>query len=183
MADTVSADATEGASSAGRVGAWTDTERRLWISIVKFQLTLRILATLLPEGKGIEWKNINMPNRTLKAVQGQWTAMVAQMRDLNDGGEGSSFTPKSRGSRKKSTPKKAAAVVEDAASEDNNAQDDEAKEKKPITPKKRTATKSVDGSVTKRKRTPEKPAPKVNPEVDAAEGDTEPKAAENEGEQ
>lgn len=56
---------------------------------------LRVLSTLLPDGKGVEWKNISMPGRTLKAIQGQWTAIVKEMRDLNTDGEGNP-PPKAR---------------------------------------------------------------------------------------
>lgn len=53
---------------------------------------------MLPDGKGVDWKNVNMEGRTLKALQGQWTAIIAQMREINTGenGEAAALKPKTR---------------------------------------------------------------------------------------
>lgn len=62
-------------------------------SRLQSQLLLRVLASVLPEGKGVDWKNVNMPGRTQKALQHQWTTVLAQIRDLNIGGDGTVTTP------------------------------------------------------------------------------------------
>lgn len=64
---------------------------------------LRVLATLLTDGKGVEWRKIEMEGRTLKAMQGQWTSILSQIRDLNISGDGASTTPaKPRAGKSKS---------------------------------------------------------------------------------
>ncbi|KAL0944361.1 uncharacterized protein CTRU02_202248 [Colletotrichum truncatum] len=159
-------NAGEGPSSL-RAGAWTDTERN--------HLMMRILASLLPDGKGVEWKNINMPGRTVKAMQNQWTTILAQMRELNMGGDESSPSkPRAcesilSSSQKKNMPKKAV-----AAAESKNADDiSDDTPKKPNTPKKRGASTIAEGSVKKR-RTPAKKTP-VKVEADKTDDEVKPK--------
>nr|XP_036588356.1 uncharacterized protein CTRU02_01408 [Colletotrichum truncatum]KAF6799729.1 hypothetical protein CTRU02_01408 [Colletotrichum truncatum] len=158
-------NAGEGPSSL-RAGAWTDTERN--------HLMMRILASLLPDGKGVEWKNINMPGRTVKAMQNQWTTILAQMRELNMGGDESSPSkPRACESilstQKKNMPKKAV-----AAAESKNADDiSDDTPKKPNTPKKRGASTIAEGSVKKR-RTPAKKTP-VKVEADKTDDEVKPK--------
>lgn len=132
------------------------------------QFLLRVLASVLPEGKGVDWKKVNMPNRTPKSLQHQWTTVVAQMRDLNVGGDGAlPAKPRTRGSpcpspaevdiltnisvaRKKAVSKKAVAK---AAAEGDDGEDDgeddgkdgEEEKKKPVTPKKRGAAANSGG--------------------------------------
>ncbi|KZL88355.1 hypothetical protein CI238_11709 [Colletotrichum incanum] len=164
-----SPNAAEGAPAGGRVGAWTDTER--------FQLVLRVLATQLPEGKGVDWKSIAMPNRTLKAMQGQWTSIVAQMRDLNTDGGSEAPAPKTKTPRKKAAPKKKATTAENSenANEDTGDDQDDGLTKKTVTPKKRAAATNADGTPKKRRSPTKKTAPKAELESEAGDEDTVPK--------
>ncbi|KAK2011004.1 hypothetical protein LZ32DRAFT_692876 [Colletotrichum eremochloae] len=158
MADSTSAEV---APAGGRPGGWTDAER--------LQLTLRILATVLPDGKGVDWKSFGpMPNRTLKAVQGQWTSMVAQMRDLNTEDGVDAPAPKSKTPRKKTTPKKKAAAAKSSenANEDSGNDQDDGETKKTVTPKKRAAATSADGTPKKRRSPAKKAVPKTEPDSD-----------------
>ncbi|RGP73492.1 hypothetical protein FSPOR_2074 [Fusarium sporotrichioides] len=52
--------------STPKTNAWTDE--------AKNELLLRIIAQLKPEGKSINWNEINMEGRTMKSLQNQWTA-------------------------------------------------------------------------------------------------------------
>ncbi|KAK1506821.1 hypothetical protein CTAM01_03153 [Colletotrichum tamarilloi] len=158
MADTKSINGSEAAPAAGRVGAWTDAER--------FQLVLRVLATVLPDGKGVDWKNVNMEGRTLKALQGQWTAIIAQMREINTGENGEAAAPKQKTPRKTAVKKKAVAAPED--SEEANGDQERSEETKPVTPKKRAAATNADGTPKKR-RTPGKKAAQVKAEAEEAQ--------------
>ncbi|KAF4823709.1 hypothetical protein CGCSCA5_v001381 [Colletotrichum siamense] len=163
-ANTATADGGEG--SGARAGAWTEAERS--------QLLLRVLASVLPEGKGVDWKNVNMPGRTQKALQHQWTTVLAQIRDLNIGGDGTVTTPaKPRAARKK-TPKKAAGAADGEGGDEANEGDEDGTPVK--TPKKRGAASAGEGSAKKR-RAPKKSTPKV--EDEAEEEDGEAKAEEN----
>ncbi|KAK1729554.1 hypothetical protein CaCOL14_007713 [Colletotrichum acutatum] len=158
MADTKSINGSEAAPAAGRVGAWTDAER--------FQLVLRVLATVLPDGKGVDWKNVNMEGRTLKALQGQWTAIIAQMREINTGENGEAAAPKQKTPRKTATKKKAAAAAEDG--EEANGDQEGSEETKAVTPKKRAAATNADGTPKKR-RTPAKKAAQSKAQAQAEE--------------
>ncbi|KAF5592277.1 hypothetical protein FPCIR_5766 [Fusarium pseudocircinatum] len=51
--------------AAVKPNAWTDE--------AKNELLLRIIAQLKPEGKSINWSEINMEGRTVKSLQNQWT--------------------------------------------------------------------------------------------------------------
>ncbi|GJC79191.1 hypothetical protein ColLi_02029 [Colletotrichum liriopes] len=172
----VSSNAAEGAPAGGRVGAWTDTER--------FQLVLRVLATQLSDGKGVDWKSINMPNRTLKAMQGQWTSILAQMRELNTIDGGDAPAPKAKTPRKKATPKKKTAAAENSENDNEDTGDDRDNEvtKKTGTPKKRAAATNADDTPKKRRSPTKKTAPKVEPESEAGDEDAVPKE-ENDDEQ
>ncbi|GKT48644.1 uncharacterized protein ColSpa_08825 [Colletotrichum spaethianum] len=162
-----SLNATEGAPAGGRVGAWTDTER--------FQLVLRVLATHLPDGKGVDWKSINMPNRTLKAMQGQWTSITAMMREINAGDGGDASTPKAKTPRKKAAPKKKAAATETSENDNEDIGDDQndGENKKTVTPKKRAAATDADGTPKKRRSPAKKSALKAEPELEAGTEDTD----------
>ncbi|KAK1597326.1 uncharacterized protein LY79DRAFT_576632 [Colletotrichum navitas] len=182
MADSTSTNAAEGAPAGGRPGGWTDTER--------FQLVLRVLATILTEGRGVDWKGVNMPNRTLKAMQGQWTSILAQMRDLNteDGGDAPASKAKTREpslpsplhrpslltnsfeARKKSAAKKKAAAAKNSenANEDSGDDQDDGKTKKTVAPKKRAAATDADGTPKKRRAAAKKTATKTEPVSDEA---------------
>lgn len=39
------------------------------------EFLLRIIMQLKPEGKGINWSEVQMPGRTVKSLQNQWTAV------------------------------------------------------------------------------------------------------------
>ncbi|KAK1641017.1 hypothetical protein BDP81DRAFT_504309 [Colletotrichum phormii] len=179
MADTkaTTANGSEAAPAGARVGAWTDAAR--------FQLVLRVLATVLPEGKGVEWKNVSMEGRTTKALQGQWTAIVAQMRELNTGENGEAPAPKPKTPRKTAAKKKAVAAAED--DEEANGDQEGSEETKAVAPKKRAASTTADGTPKKR-RTPAKKAAQVKAEEAEAkvEADDEAQAEtkdEKDGEQ
>ncbi|WDK11576.1 hypothetical protein CGRA01v4_02855 [Colletotrichum graminicola] len=195
MADSTSAN---GAPAGGRPGGWTDTER--------FQLVLRVLATLLTEGKSVEWKSVNMPNRTLKAMQGQWTSILAQMRDLNtDGGDApapkaktrklllpstlhppSLLTNTSKALKKPAAAKKkkaAAAKNSENANEDSGDHHDDGETKKAATPKKRAAATDADGTPKKRRTPAKKTAPKTEPVSDEAGTEADVPKEENSDEQ
>ncbi|KAK2032406.1 hypothetical protein LX32DRAFT_650022 [Colletotrichum zoysiae] len=161
MADSTSANAAEGAPAGGRPGGWTDAER--------FQLVLRVLATVLPDGRGVDWKNIQMSGRTLKALQGQWTSITAQMRDLNTEDGGDAPVPKAKTPRKKATAKKAAAAKSsENANEDSGEDQDDGETKKKVSPKKRAAATNADGTPKKRRAPAKKAAPKTEPVSDEA---------------
>ncbi|KAK1699856.1 hypothetical protein BDP55DRAFT_723491 [Colletotrichum godetiae] len=172
MADikATTANGSEAAPAGARVGAWTDAAR--------FQLVLRVLATVLPEGKGVEWKNVSMEGRTTKALQGQWTAIVAQMRELNTGENGEAPAPKPKTPRKTAAKKKAVTTAED--DEEANGDQEGSEETKAVTPKKRAASTTADGTPKKR-RTPAKKAAQVKAEADAEAEEAEAKVeADNE---
>ncbi|EFQ27734.1 uncharacterized protein GLRG_02878 [Colletotrichum graminicola M1.001] len=175
MADSTSAN---GAPAGGRPGGWTDTER--------FQLVLRVLATLLTEGKSVEWKSVNMPNRTLKAMQGQWTSILAQMRDLNTDG-GDAPAPKAKTPLKKpaAAKKKKAAAAKNSenANEDSGDHHDDGETKKAATPKKRAAATDADGTPKKRRTPAKKTAPKTEPVSDEAGTEADVPKEENSDEQ
>ncbi|WQF80257.1 hypothetical protein CDEST_05271 [Colletotrichum destructivum] len=198
MADTKdiassSANASEKAPAGGRVGAWTDAER----------LLLRVLAVLLPDGKGVDWKNINMPNRTLKAIQAQWTSIIVQMRELGMEGEGNTAAPKAKTrkllvhsrsfgipvlmnvfeARKKAAPKQKTAAAGDGqnANEDTGDDQDDEETKKKATPKKRAAATNADGTPKKRRTPAKKSAPKVENDAESDNEAAVPKKEEENG--
>ncbi|KAF9881807.1 hypothetical protein CkaCkLH20_00953 [Colletotrichum karsti] len=147
MADSTKTDTPanngEGSSKAVRAGGWTEGER--------LQLLLRIIASILPDGKGVEWKKIEMEGRTLKAMQGQWTAIQAQIRDLNINSDSPATPAKPRAPRKK-TPKKAAKSDGDEDANDDEGAEEADTPKKPVTPRKRgAAATATDGSAKKRR--------------------------------
>ncbi|TIC99033.1 hypothetical protein CH35J_005473 [Colletotrichum higginsianum] len=170
-----SANASEKAPAGGRVGAWTDAER--------YQLLLRVLAVLLPDGKGVDWKNINMPNRTLKAIQGQWTSIVVQMRELGMEGEGNTAAPKAKTPRKKAAPKQKATAAGDGqnANEDTGDDQDDEETKKKATPKKRAAATSADSTPKKRRTPAKKSAPKVENDAESDNEAAVPKKEDENG--
>ncbi|KAI8723475.1 hypothetical protein NCS52_00203300 [Fusarium sp. LHS14.1] len=51
----------------GKANAWTEE--------AKNEFLLRIIMQLKPEGKGINWSEVQMPGRTVKSLQNQWTAV------------------------------------------------------------------------------------------------------------
>lgn len=59
----------------------------------KSELKLRILAQLKGT-KSIDWKVINMPGRTVKSLQNQWTKYVKEMEALDIGTPSGETTPK-----------------------------------------------------------------------------------------
>ncbi|KAK1988547.1 hypothetical protein LZ30DRAFT_683806 [Colletotrichum cereale] len=143
MADSTSANDAEGAPAGGRPGGWTDAER---------------------SKKKVEWKNVSsMPNRTLKAVQGQWTSIIAQMRDLSSEDGDDAPAPKAKTPRKKPASKKKAAAAKNSenANEDSGDDQDGGETKKAATPKKRAAATNVDGTPKKRRSSAKKTAPKT----------------------
>lgn len=164
MSDATATGSGEGAST-GRVGAWTDAERvsrclctqarfASSTNITQVQFLLRVLKSAYSDGKGPDWKTINMPGRTTKALQHQWASVTAQMRDLDAGGDGAApAKPRSStihfnythslltylAAPKKRAGKKTAAKNEDGeeGDEPNDGDGDDGTPKKPATPRKR----------------------------------------------
>ncbi|KAF6814185.1 hypothetical protein CSOJ01_04239 [Colletotrichum sojae] len=177
MSEATTTGSGEGASTP-RVGAWTDTER--------VQFLLRVLKSAYSDGKGPDWKTINMPGRTTKALQHQWASVTAQMRDLDIGGHG---TPpaKPRATPKKRAPKKTATKSGEGeeGEEANDGEGDDATPKKPTTPRKRGhAITSGEGSAKKRRTPAKKSAAKVEAEDEVddevkSEGKVEAKVEDN----
>ncbi|KAH7328219.1 hypothetical protein B0I35DRAFT_12210 [Stachybotrys elegans] len=60
----------------GKSGAWTDT--------AKLQFLLRIIGQLAPQGKGIDWKRIQMPGRTTKSLQMMWTKIRKEISEIEE---------------------------------------------------------------------------------------------------
>ncbi|KAG5755478.1 hypothetical protein H9Q69_012210 [Fusarium xylarioides] len=115
--------------AAVKPNAWTDE--------AKNELLLRIIAQLKPEGKSINWSEINMEGRTVKSLQNQWTffnkKIEAFKAQSNDGSSPS--TP-----AKKATPaRKRGSKVKKGGSDE-----EEVYETPKVTPRKRRAPKTPD---------------------------------------
>lgn len=67
----------------------------------QYQFLLRIILQLKDDRETISWSRINMPGRTTKSLQNQWTKVQKQLAELDKrantdgGGEASPKTPKS----------------------------------------------------------------------------------------
>ncbi|TVY72660.1 hypothetical protein Focb16_v012632 [Fusarium oxysporum f. sp. cubense] len=113
--------------AAVKPNAWTDE--------AKNELLLRIIAQLKPEGKSINWSEINMEGRTVKSLQNQWTffnkKLEAFKTQSNDGSTPSTPAKKATSARKRDP--KAKKVAPD---------DDEVYESPKVTPRKRRAPKT-----------------------------------------
>ncbi|KAM5348109.1 hypothetical protein ACJ41O_007933 [Fusarium nematophilum] len=71
----------------GKANAWTEEAKVSADALTPFscpftqqepkqnEFLLRIIMQLKPEGKGINWGSIQMPGRTVKSLQNQWTAV------------------------------------------------------------------------------------------------------------
>ncbi|KAM0219974.1 hypothetical protein ACHAPA_000654 [Fusarium lateritium] len=114
-------------SASGKPNAWTEE--------AKNELLLRIIAQLKPEGKGINWSEIHMENRTVKSLQNQWTAFNKKMEAYKQGSADGSApaTPVKKTPARKRIPKAKKADSED---------EDEYDSPKKVTPRKRRATKT-----------------------------------------
>ncbi|KAJ3538670.1 hypothetical protein NM208_g5806 [Fusarium decemcellulare] len=78
--------------STGRSNAWTDE--------AKIEFLLRIIMQLKPDGKGINWNGIQMPGRSVKSLQNQWTSVnkkidVLRQQQHQDGVASAPATPSS----------------------------------------------------------------------------------------
>ncbi|RMJ17899.1 hypothetical protein BHE90_004261 [Fusarium euwallaceae] len=91
----------EGAAT-GKANAWTEE--------AKNEFLLRIIMQLKPEGKGINWSEIQMPGRTVKSLQNQWTAVNKKIdairQQQQDGGDAPSVPVKKATPRKRKVNKK-----------------------------------------------------------------------------
>ncbi|KAI7771095.1 hypothetical protein LZL87_004882 [Fusarium oxysporum] len=112
--------------AAVKSNAWTDE--------AKNELLLRIIAQLKPEGKSINWSEINMEGRTVKSLQNQWTFFNKKIEAFkSQAADGSApSTPAKKNSARKRGPK-AKKVAPD---------DDEVYESPKVTPRKRRAPKT-----------------------------------------
>ncbi|KAF4500891.1 hypothetical protein FAGAP_2906 [Fusarium agapanthi] len=113
--------------AAVKPNAWTDE--------AKNELLLRIIAQLKPEGKSINWSEINMEGRTVKSLQNQWTffnkKIEAFKAQSNDGSLPSTPAKKATSGRKRGPkPKK------------SGSDEEEAYETPKVTPRKRRAPKT-----------------------------------------
>ncbi|KAF9773011.1 hypothetical protein IL306_009239 [Fusarium sp. DS 682] len=113
--------------AAPKPNAWTDE--------AKNELLLRIIAQLKPEGKSINWSEINMDGRTVKSLQNQWTffnkKIEAFKQQTADGSGPSTPVKKATPGRKRGPkPKKVASG------------DEEDFESPKVTPRKRRAPKT-----------------------------------------
>ncbi|KAJ4309566.1 hypothetical protein N0V84_011440 [Fusarium piperis] len=100
------------ATPTGKANAWTEE--------AKNEFLLRIIMQLKPEGKGINWSEVQMPGRTVKSLQNQWTAVNKKIEALRqqqqqDGGD-STATP-----AKKATPRKRKTKKIESEDEDDDA--------------------------------------------------------------
>ncbi|RKK99505.1 hypothetical protein BFJ71_g6100 [Fusarium oxysporum] len=113
--------------AAVKPNAWTDE--------AKNELLLRIIAQLKPEGKSINWSEINMEGRTVKSLQNQWTffnkKLEAFKTQSNDGSTPSTPAKKATSARKRGPKAKKVAL-----------DDDEVYESPKVTPRKRRAPKT-----------------------------------------
>ncbi|ENH63377.1 hypothetical protein FOC1_g10009272 [Fusarium oxysporum f. sp. cubense race 1] len=125
--------------AAVKPNAWTDE--------AKNELLLRIIAQLKPEGKSINWSEINMEGRTVKSLQNQWTffnkKLEAFKTQSNDGSTPSTPTKKATSARKRGP--KAKKVAPD---------DDEVYESPKVTPRKRRAPKTPESDSKAVKKEP-----------------------------
>ncbi|KAF5229365.1 hypothetical protein FANTH_14228 [Fusarium anthophilum] len=114
--------------AAVKPNAWTDE--------AKNELLLRIIAQLKPEGKSINWSEINMEGRTVKSLQNQWTffnkKIEAFKAQSNDGSSPSTPAKKATPGRKRG-PK---------AKKGGDSDEDNVYETPKVTPRKRRAPKT-----------------------------------------
>ncbi|KAI1011581.1 hypothetical protein LB504_002330 [Fusarium proliferatum] len=110
--------------AAVKPNAWTDE--------AKNELLLRIIAQLKPEGKSINWSEINMEGRTVKSLQNQWTffnkKIEAFKAQSNDGSSPSTPVKKATPGRKR-VPK----------AKKGGSDEEDAYETPKVTPRKRRA--------------------------------------------
>ncbi|KAF4950962.1 hypothetical protein FGADI_7834 [Fusarium gaditjirri] len=123
--------------AAAKPNAWTDE--------AKNELLLRIIAQLKPEGKSINWSDINMEGRTVKSLQNQWTffnkKIEAFKTQSNDGSTPSTPVKKATPGRKRGS--KAKKIGSD---------DDDVVETPKVTPRKRRAPKTPESDSKSIKR-------------------------------
>ncbi|KAM0563239.1 hypothetical protein ACHAPJ_000957 [Fusarium lateritium] len=141
----------------------TPTKPNAWTDEVKIELLLRIISQMKPDGKGINWSEINMPGRTVKSLQNQWTIlnkkMEAYKQQSTDGSAPTTPAKKTPGRKRGPKPKK----VESEDDEDTGLG------AKKATPRKRRAPS-----------TPERAAKAVKKELNDAIIKDEADAAEEE---
>ncbi|KAF5691108.1 hypothetical protein FCIRC_516 [Fusarium circinatum] len=114
--------------AAVKPNAWTDE--------AKNELLLRIIAQLKPEGKSINWSEINMEGRTVKSLQNQWTFFNKKIEAFKaQSNDGSAPSPPA----KKATPgrKRGPKAKKGADSDEDNVY-----ETSKVTPRKRRAPKT-----------------------------------------
>ncbi|KAF5698177.1 hypothetical protein FGLOB1_12245 [Fusarium globosum] len=120
--------------AAVKPNAWTDEAKA---SPDHNELLLRIIAQLKPEGKSINWSEINMEGRTVKSLQNQWTffnkKIEAFKSQSNDGSAPSTPVKKATPGRKRVTKAKKGGSGEEDAYETPK-----------VTPRKRRAPKTPD---------------------------------------
>ncbi|KAH7275319.1 hypothetical protein B0J15DRAFT_519003 [Fusarium solani] len=85
----------------GKANAWTEE--------AKNEFLLRIIMQLKPEGKGINWSEVQMPGRTVKSLQNQWTAVnkrIDALRQQQQDGDAAGVPVKKATPRKRKANKK-----------------------------------------------------------------------------
>ncbi|KAL4723137.1 hypothetical protein ACLX1H_009627 [Fusarium chlamydosporum] len=114
--------------STPKANAWTDE--------AKNELLLRIIAQLKPEGKGINWNEINMEGRTVKSLQNQWTFFNKRIEALRQQSADSPAPAKKTPGRKRGPKPKATKTV------GSDEEDEDYGSPKKSTPRKRRAPKT-----------------------------------------
>ncbi|KAH6895508.1 hypothetical protein B0T10DRAFT_218962 [Thelonectria olida] len=98
-----------------------------WTDEAKYNFLLRIVAQLKEEGKQINWLKFDMPGRTTKSLQNQWTKINKQISEvLEEGKNGEAGGAASTPARKVATPRKPRAKkVVSKEKVQSDAEDDE----------------------------------------------------------
>ncbi|KAM0431959.1 hypothetical protein ACHAPT_005214 [Fusarium lateritium] len=71
------------ATPTGKANAWTE-EAKPDLNVLQNEFLLRIIMQLKPDGKGINWSEIQMPGRTVKSLQNQWTSVNKKIEVLKE---------------------------------------------------------------------------------------------------
>ncbi|KAM0277111.1 hypothetical protein ACHAQH_006055 [Verticillium albo-atrum] len=163
MADTqksTQADAAEKTQGTPKAVPWTDVDRAILLNNIIMQLHAA-------SGKTLDWKIISeaLPGRTMAAMRAVWDRYKNDMNTAAAGeGEFVAVPNKQKTPRKKANPKAVAATTaDDTAGADADAEDapeTPAKKRGAGGRKRATEADGEEGSATKKKRTPKKPAVK-----------------------
>ncbi|KAJ6444523.1 Fungal transcriptional regulatory protein [Purpureocillium lavendulum] len=154
----------------------TPTKANAWTDEAKVELLLRIVAQLREDGKNVNWSRVNMPGRTIKSMQNQWTKFNKEIAELkNDDGSGvKTATPtRAKAARGRGRPKKSESVVAPGATDDE--------EDVKVTPKKRGAGRAASNSAAKRIKKDAEDA--LDAKLEEEDGDDVIKKAESDAEE